>query len=242
MAVQSSTVIEPHVCVELAVTPEAQELACALLSLFPISGIEIEGTVLRSYFQAEQWESIGKDFQQLLSQYLPLQLYSVTQVDPQDWYRAWLQQLQPEWIVDAVVVHPYPEPPSLDQYPTARDIIHIVPGTAFGTGHHASTRLAARLLLHHVMPGSTWIDAGTGSGILAILAARHGVGKVYAIDNNPYAVQEAQHNVVRNKVQGCVYVLQGDIEVVELPTVNGIVANLHADLLIRLGKKFAEHL
>jgi ribosomal protein L11 methyltransferase len=231
--------VEEYVCLELAVTSEERAIAYALLSLFPIEGVEEEEQCLCVYLRTAVWDSIKLDFQQLLSSFPGLTLRSARAVDSQDWYRTWLAQLQPIWLTDNIVVHPFPEPPRPGQYPVGCDVLHIVPGTAFGTGHHASTRLAAQLLVEFLSPDTLWIDAGTGSGILAILAARRGARYVYAVDNNPYAIEQARQNVLQNSVAERVELVLGDLHEVSLPSCDGIVANLHAELLQELAERFA---
>jgi ribosomal protein L11 methyltransferase len=81
--------------------------------------------------------------------------------------------------------------------------IHMEPGQAFGTGLHASTRLAIELVqravdLHALPDPLKLMDVGTGSGILAIAAEKLGVGEVWAIDNDPLALTVAEENIKRN--------------------------------------------
>ncbi|MBV8172846.1 MAG: 50S ribosomal protein L11 methyltransferase [Candidatus Eremiobacteraeota bacterium] len=80
------------------------------------------------------------------------------------------------------------------------DTLVIEPGMAFGTGLHATTKLAARLLLQHVRSGDIVIDAGCGSGILALAAARRGA-RVYAYDADADAIDAAMRNFAANRVK-----------------------------------------
>ena len=83
-------------------------------------------------------------------------------------------------------------------------ILDVEPGMAFGTGEHVTTKTCLGLIdeFQRKCPGVSFLDAGCGSGILAIAAARLGFKPVHAIDNDPIAVKSARQNSVRNKVAG----------------------------------------
>ena len=72
---------------------------------------------------------------------------------------------------------------------------------AFGTGMHETTQMMLKLLEEHVRPGMSVLDIGTGSGILAIAAAKSGAGRIVAHDIDPVAVQTAARNAQKNSVR-----------------------------------------
>lgn len=82
----------------------------------------------------------------------------------------------------------------------ARTTITIDPGEAFGTGSHPSTRLCVAALQELVRPGASVLDVGCGSGVLSIVAARLGGGRVVAVDVDPEAVRATRENAARNDV------------------------------------------
>lgn len=84
-------------------------------------------------------------------------------------------------------------------------------GLAFGTGHHASTRLCLKLCLAYVIPGSTVLDVGTGSGILAIGAALKNPRRVLAVDLDQEAVLVAKENVALNNLSNIIEVKHSDL-------------------------------
>ena len=104
-------------------------------------------------------------------------------------------------------------PPWLaDQYDPAKTII-VEPGTAFGTGEHATTRGVLRLLPQVLRQGDVVADLGAGSAVLAIAAAKGGASKVIAIELDDDAMSNAAENVERNGVADCVHLLCGDATV-----------------------------
>lgn len=111
----------------------------------------------------------------------------------------------------------------------------IDPGVAFGTGVHETTVLCLRALVD-LAPGRTVLDVGTGTGILAIAAARLGAARVVALDLDPVAVGVARNNVAQNGVQDAVTVLPSDLvaAVSGTGTFDVVVANLLAGLVERL--------
>jgi len=124
--------------------------------------------------------------------------------------------------------------------------IEIDPGMAFGTGLHPSTRLCLRALLRAVpAPGGcapVVFDIGTGSGILAIAAARLGARRVLAVDEDPVAVAVARENVRRNGVGSRVRVVCGDGLERASGRAHVVVANIVADVIIPLLPDARAHL
>ena len=96
---------------------------------------------------------------------------------------------------------------------TARRVIRLDPGMAFGTGLHPTTQLAVEMLERALRPGQDAIDVGTGSGILAIVAALRGARRVSAIDSDVNAARAARENVERNGCEDRVAVIQWQLPV-----------------------------
>ena len=113
----------------------------------------------------------------------------------------------------------------------------IQPSMGFGTGHHASTRLCLRLLQQRRgIEAATVLDAGTGSGVLAIAAARLGARRVVAIDRDPDALQAAAENVAINGAQDRVEIRHADLASAAAAAgapFDVVVANLTGGVLIR---------
>ena len=110
---------------------------------------------------------------------------------------------------------------------------------SFGTGYHATTRLASALLLDSVAKGEDWVDAGTGTGVLAILASKIGAKSVFAFDIDEWSVNNTIENIELNSVKN-VTVDQSDLNTLQFSLYDGIVANIFANILIENMKKFSE--
>jgi len=144
-----------------------------------------------------------------LSQIYPLPQPEFRELTEEDWANAWKKHYHVLRIGQRIVI----KPPWLEYRPRPDDIVVVLdPGMAFGTGLHPTTRMCLRALEEHLEPGAKVLDLGTGSGILAIAAAKLGAGSVLAVDNDPLAVKAARANVRANGVQNLVTVEHGSLD------------------------------
>jgi ribosomal protein L11 methyltransferase len=120
-----------------------------------------------------------------------------------DWSEAWKSNYNVLRVGRRLVI----KPTWRDYTPHPGDlIIALDPGMAFGSGLHPTTRLCLEAMEDYLHPGATVLDVGTGSGILAIAAARLGASYVLALDTDPLAAQVARENIALNKVESIVHV------------------------------------
>ncbi|MDQ6913579.1 MAG: 50S ribosomal protein L11 methyltransferase [Verrucomicrobiota bacterium] len=120
------------------------------------------------------------------------------------------------------------------------DRLIIPAGAAFGTGEHATTAMSLRLFERKsrgLTSGWRMLDAGTGSGILALAAARFGAEIISAIDNDPLAISTAKENARRNRIENVEFVC-GDVTKAIRGRFDVIAANLFSDLLITMLPRF----
>jgi ribosomal protein L11 methyltransferase len=131
-------------------------------------------------------------------------------LEPEEWAESWKAFFPPQRIGQSTVIVPTWH----DYQPLPGDdiIIRLDPGMAFGTGLHATTRLCLLAVERLMQPGWRVLDVGTGSGILAIAAAKSGASQVDAIDSDPLAVEAALENAERNGVADVIAVSQTTLE------------------------------
>ncbi len=207
--------------------PESQrEQLYAILALMPVLGTEESDDTIVAYFQ---WEGTAEQLLSALSEHLTampgIVLHYPEQYQEQDWYRRWIGTLQPIIVSDRIAVVPPEVDTALDR-PITLTISHRA---TFGTGQHATTQLCLQLLENIVAPGQQWLDAGTGTGILAIAIARLGARGVIAVDSDPAAIAEAEENARNNGVQNIEFFC-ADLLSFPFPSVDGVVANLYLHL------------
>lgn len=148
-------------------------------------------------------------------------------VQEEDWANAWKAYFKPARVGERLVIIPSWEEYTLQP----NDVpLYLDPGMAFGTGTHATTSLCLRRLETLVRPGMRVLDVGTGSGILAIAAARLGAAPVVGIDIDPVAVRVARENAERNGVT--IDVRPGTLDQVEPAECDLVIANIIASVII----------
>ena len=170
-----------------------------------------------------------------------------SEVEDDDWARRTQADLPAIQIGRVTVAPPWdlpsPEPraPSSDPHgshppspvPHPDIVVIIEPSRGFGTGHHQSTRLCIALLQNRNLAGQTMIDVGTGSGVLAITAAKLGAAYVAAIDVDPDAVENARENIAANAVGEIVEAHVEDFITANRSPADIVTANLTGTLLAR---------
>ena len=164
---------------------------------------------------------------------------SCNEIQDEDWAENWKQYFHTEKVGDIIVIKP-----TWEDYEASPDdvVIELDPGEAFGTGTHPTTAMCIRELETLVKGGMTVFDVGTGSGILSIAAARLGAAKITAVDYDRTALKVAKENIEQNHVADVITLGQSDI----LKQVEGkadlVIANIIADIIIRLFDELEAHL
>ena len=120
-----------------------------------------------------------------------------SQTEDKDWINNWKEFFHQFYVDDILIVPSWEEVKEEDK---DKMILHIDPGTAFGTGMHETTQLVIRQLKKYVKPGIELLDVGTGSGILGITALKLGAGHVVGTDLDPCAVPAVQDNKEANEI------------------------------------------
>ncbi len=166
---------------------------------------------------------------------------AVVDVEDEGWAERSQAALKAVQVGRVIVAPPWDVPTTV----AASDIIiTIEPSMGFGTGHHQSTRLCLQALQAIDLTGRRVLDLGTGSGVLAIAAARLGAASVLALDDDPDAVDAARANVRLNGVDADerVVVRQVDLKTLEPQAADIVLANLTGALLMRHAESIIRHI
>lgn len=156
----------------------------------------------------------------------------IDEVRNEDWEENWKKYYHAFKVGERLVVKP-----SWEEYQAqpGEVVINIDPGMAFGTGIHASTRFCLRFIDQYVRGGEAVIDAGCGSGILSIGAAKLGATSVFAMDIDDLAARIARENVQLNGLEESIQVEAGDIiEAMQGRKADMILANITAEVVVEL--------
>ena len=155
------------------------------------------------------------------------------------WRDKWKEYFKPTKLSNTIVVKP-----TWREYEPSEGetVIEIDPGMAFGTGTHETTMLCIRMIEKYMSDGYKVLDVGSGSGILSIAAAKLGASDVLGIDIDEDAVRVSNENYELNKVSDRAKAIVGDLTAGVDYKANIVVANLLADIVMRLSKDTKRHL
>lgn len=164
---------------------------------------------------------------------------TVDETEDLDWINNWKKYFHQFYIDDLLVIPSWEEVKEEDK---DKMILHIDPGTAFGTGMHETTQLCIRQLKKHITPETKLLDVGTGSGILAILSLMFGANCAVGTDLDPCAVEAVRENMESNNIpQDKFNMMIGNIitekevqDKVGYECYDIVVANILADVLVPL--------
>jgi ribosomal protein L11 methyltransferase len=175
-----------------------------------------------------------------LARIWPIEGPTVRDVKEEDWANAWKVHFHAHRIGERIVIKP-----TWREFEAGPDdlVISLDPGMAFGTGLHPTTQLCLRALERIVKPGHRVLDVGTGSGILALAAARLSASAVYAVDLDGVAIEAAWSNVDANGLRDVIHVRHGDAaELPEAGTFDVVVANIIARVIAASASSLARQL
>lgn len=163
----------------------------------------------------------------------------VSETEDIDWINNWKKYFHQFYIDDLLVIPSWEEVKPEDK---DKKILHIDPGTAFGTGMHETTQLCIRQLKKHITPETELLDVGTGSGILSIVSLMYGIHHAVGTDLDPCAVEAVRENMETNHIPAEKFdMMIGNIitdkavqDKVGYNKYDIVVANILADVLVPL--------
>jgi ribosomal protein L11 methyltransferase len=159
--------------------------------------------------------------------------YKRNQIADRNWNTFWEEAFPPVRIGDFAGIRADFHPP----FQGVKFDLVITPKMSFGTGHHATTSQVIELMQGVDFTGKCVLDMGAGTGILAILAEKMGAGDVWAIDNDPWCIENSNENIHRNDCNRIRVILSDKVPVTE--NFDIIIANITKNILLEMAGDFA---
>lgn len=220
-------------------TEDATDYLAAMLGDIGFESFVPDSTGLTAYVKSELY---SPDELEAVMDEFPFDAdksWTASLVEGQDWNAEWEKNyFKPIVVEDQCVIH---SSFHTDIPPVKYDIV-IDPKMAFGTGHHATTSLIISELLKIELDSKSVIDMGTGTGILAILAAMRGAKHVYGIEIDGFAYENALENIKLNNHPE-IQLINSDASALSgLPKVDVFIANINRNVIISDIASYSSHL
>lgn len=226
-----------------------QDLLVGQLAALGFGGFLQEDDVLSSYIVQQHWTTkLESSFRDLLARFqkeFPQLKLSFQKriVRDQNWNALWERGIGIVEATNRIIIKPSWK--KLRSRDKNKIVIHIDPKMSFGTGHHETTRLSLVLLEKYLQADMAVLDVGSGTGILAIAAAKLGAASAFGVDIDEWAVLNAKENIKRNRESKKVNVVLGGIEKIPKRKFDLIIANIDLPtfrtMFSRLVKKAHPH-
>lgn len=206
---------------------EIAEILTAELAEYPFDSFTTEPDTLKAYIPHEKLADCHAAVEQMLDGYgISGQRYIA--IETQNWNALWESNFPPVEVDGVVAIRA----PFHDPYPDYRFDIVITPKMSFGTGHHATTYLMSRATAARDFVGKRVLDMGSGTGVLAIIAAKCGAESVDAVDIDDWAYENCIENCEVNGVADRVTAILGDVAKINGKTYDTILANINRNILL----------
>ena len=231
--------MKTHVWVQVVIRidEQYQDLLIGLLVMTGFTGFVQEEKFLQCIMPKQNWNTAFKiKFKALIAKFkgefpsFDLS-YSANVVHEENWNKKWESQTGIVEATPHIIIKP-----SWKKLPKPlrnKLVIHIDPKMSFGTGHHETTRLSLSLIERFLGPSMKVLDFGTGTGVLGIACIKLGAQSVFAVDNDPWAIENTKENVKRNAVQKRMIVRLGSVSCIPRRNFDLIIANIDFRTIIR---------
>lgn len=216
-----------YTVLHIAVSDDEQaEILTAELADFPFESFETEGGLLKAYIPAVRLSGCKTDVDALLARRGVEGRYAV--IPTQNWNASWESDFPPIDVEGRLRIRA----PFHDPAPAGEMEAVVLPRMSFGTGHHATTWFMSRAVLGLGVAGRTGLDMGSGTGVLAIVAAKCGAAHVDAVDIDDWADENCRENVAANGVADRVEPMLGDVGRIAGRRYDFILANINRNVLV----------
>lgn len=209
-----------------AVDAAQAEILMAELADYPFDSFEVEGARLKAYVAQDRLADCKEAVDALLARY-GVSHATYLSLEPQNWNALWERNFTPVRVDERLTIRA----PFHAASTTPLEVV-VMPRMSFGTGHHATTCLMAAGVLDHDVAGLRGLDMGSGTGVLAIVAALRGAAGVDAVDIDEWAYENSIENIRRNGVESKVLPILGGVETIAGRHYDFILANINRNILI----------
>lgn len=209
-------------------TEEHGDILTAYLSDFPFDSFDYEDGVLNAYIVQSEFVECQDAVNELLHNEGILDYY-FEDIEQQNWNAVWESNFKEVEVKNKVLIRA----PFHDARPHYKGLeIVIQPKMSFGTGHHATTQLMVEALLDLNLKGKRLLDMGSGTGVLAIVAAKLGAEQILAVEIDEMAEESVRENIMLNGVEKLVESIHGDASAIEGKKFDIVLANINRNVLL----------
>lgn len=206
---------------------EQAEILTAELAEYPFESFATADGVLKAYIPQSRLADCMAEVDALLNG-CGIAGRRYIAIETQNWNALWEANFSPVEVDGRLLIRA----PFHAAAPEGREEVVIMPKMSFGTGHHATTALMAGALLDLDVRGRCGLDMGSGTGVLAILAAKRGAASVDAVDIDEWADENCRENCAANGVADRVHPMLGDVRCIAGRRYDFIVANINRNILM----------
>ena len=209
------------------VSAEQTEILTAWLADYPFDSFTSERNLLKAYIPQEQLADCKEEVDALLAEQ-GIEGARYVSIETQNWNALWESNFEPVDVDGRIYIRaPFHAAPTND----ALDVV-IMPKMSFGTGHHATTHLMSATIADLDLQGQSGLDMGSGTGVLAIIAAMRGAEHLDAVDIDEWADENCRENIVTNGVADHITPILGDASAIEGRSYDFILANINRNILL----------
>ena len=212
----------------VCVTEEQGEILAAYLAEYPFDSFDYEKGLFNAYVPTEDLEDCRAEVKSLLEEEGFID-YFFEEIEAQNWNAVWESNFDEVEVRGEVLIRA----PFHKERPDYKGLeIIIQPKMSFGTGHHCTTQLMIESMLEGSPKGKRVLDMGSGTGVLAIVAAKLGAESVLAVEIDDMAEESVRENIALNGVADKIESICGDASAIEGREFDLVLANINRNILL----------
>ncbi len=216
---------------------EMSEILTAELADYPFESFAEQAHQLKAYIPQERLADCKEQIDEILATYSIVGARYIS-IETKNWNAEWESNFSPVEVERKVLIRApfHPSNPDFDNE------VVIMPKMSFGTGHHATTYLMSLMITQLDIAGKRGLDMGSGTGVLAIIAAKYGAAHIDAIDIDEWADENCRENIAQNGVKHLIDPALGDATLLEGRSYDFVLANINRNILLADMHRYASSL